>query len=384
MNCYLIRSTDTYSPDPLGACDLLVVGEKIVRMGPDLSELAVALGAQVVKTPGRVLPGLIDQHMHYIGGGDGDGPNARQPEIPFTDIASSGITTAVGILGSEMEAKTLPVLLRRAHELDRLGLETFIYSGAMEVPGPSLTQSIRSDIVLIDKVIGAKAALAERIYPNMNFPALAQMAGQLMQARSASGKASVLHMHIGSLPHALRDLRRLFDEFAFPIEMAVPSHANRSLDRTPLFLEMCDLAKQGMVMDITCCLGPLDGLGAFGIDPVEAVKRALDAGVPLSNITLSGDTGVAVPSENGWRQVPPSILFRDLRRLVEEAGLGWHAALLPFTRTIARVLGLSGRKGALQEAGDADMILLDEADNIAAVLARGRAIHDPNGVFKPV
>jgi beta-aspartyl-dipeptidase (metallo-type) len=106
--------------------------------------------------------------------------------------------------------------------------------------------------------------------------------------------------------------------------------------------------------------------------------------VPLSNITLSGDTGVAVPGERGWRQVPPSILFRDLRRLVSEAGLGWHEALLPFTRTVARVLGLSARKGALQDAADADLILLDEADNIAAVLARGRAVHDPKGVFKAV
>lgn len=364
-----------YAPANLGAQELLVGGGRILAIGPDLATAAQALGARDIDAPGRVMPGLIDQHMHFIGGGDGDGPLARMPELSFTDIASAGITTAVGLLGSEVEAKNLNQLLRKANELDRLGLTTFIYTGSMQLPAPFLTSSIRSDIVLIDKVIGAKSAIAERIFPNLDFPALAALAGELLQAKANSGKASLLHLHVGRLKTGLEPLFELMEKLDFPASMAVPTHINRSPAVTPLFEHGIRLAKAGGTIDFTCCLGPLDNL-PVGLDPVAAVKRALDAGVAIENITLSGDSGVAVPDgAGGMCAVAPSILFRDVRRLVHEGRLSWDMALLPTTVNPARVLGLSGRKGVIAAGADADLLFLDEDDRIAAVMAGGRFVH---------
>lgn len=373
--CCLLRASALYAPEKAGAKDVLVAAGKVLALGSDLSAAAAALQADEIVVPGKLIPGLIDQHMHFTGGGDGDGALARMPELLFADIAASGVTTGVGLLGSEIEAKTLNQLLRKANELQRQGLTTFIYTGAMQLPAPYLTSSVRSDLVLIDKVIGAKSALAERIFPNADLPALAALAGELLQARANSGKASVLHLHVGRLPAGLSSLFELIETYDFPPAMAVPTHINRSLAVTPLFEHGLRFARQGGTIDFTCCLGPLDNL-PVGMDVVEAVGRALDAGVPLANITLSSDAGVAVPEAGGgMRQVPPTILFRDVCRLVQKGGLSWEQALQPVTSNVARVLGLEGRKGTITVGADADFIFLDGDDRIEGVMAGGRILH---------
>lgn len=136
----LLRRVDVLAPTVLGVQDVLIGGGRILAVGSDLSAVAVAGLAETIDLPpGRLMPGLIDQHAHFIGGGEGDGPEARMPELGIADFARAGITTAVGLLGSEIEAKTLPLLLRKAHELDRAGLTSLIYTGAMVLPAPFLT-----------------------------------------------------------------------------------------------------------------------------------------------------------------------------------------------------------------------------------------------------
>jgi hypothetical protein len=206
-----------FAPAELGAQDILIGDGRILAVGCDLSGAGALDGLVTMETlpPGRLIPGLIDQHVHFIGGGEGDGPDARMPELGFEAFASAGVTTAVGLLGSEIEAKTLPQLLRKAHELDRAGLSTFIYTGAMALPAPFLTQSVRSDIMLLDKVIGAKSAIAERAFPNLDFAAFAALAGSLVQARAMSGKAAVLHLHVGRLANGLATLFDLVEKIDF-------------------------------------------------------------------------------------------------------------------------------------------------------------------------
>lgn len=369
-----LRIAEISAPEPLGARDLLVGAGRILAIGPDLSAEAAALGAADFVWPGRAIPGLVDHHMHFLGGGDGDGPLARVPELAFTAIAGAGITTAASLLGSEFEAKNLGQLVRRAVELERLGLTTLVYTGAMVLPGPTLTGSVRSDLALIDRVIGAKTAISERTTPNLDPAGLARLAGDLVAARSATGKAAVLHFHVGRLKTALRPLFDLIEAIDPPLDLLVPSHINRSPTVSPVFEDGLRFARMGGTIDFTCCLGPLDNLPS-GIDPVEAVRRALDAGVPLDRITFSGDAGVAVPDgRGGSRPVPPSILFRDVRRLVREGGLSWRDALAPATVNPARVLRLD-RKGRIAPGLDADLVLLDADDRIARVMAGGRWIH---------
>lgn len=371
----LLRAREVFAPEALGAQDVLIGGSQILAMGRDLSALALGGVADVEVLPeGRLIPGLIDQHVHFLGGGDGDG--ARMPELSFAAFASAGITTAIGLLGSDIDTKTLPQLLRKACELDRAGLNALIYTGAMVLPGPSLTGSARSDIVLIDRVIGAKSAIGERTVPNLDFAALAALAGSLVQAKGMSGKAAVLHLHAGRLKSGLQMLFDLVEKLDFPPAQAVPTHINRAPALFPVYEQGLRFAKGGGNIDFTCCLGPMDGLRA-GLDPVEAVLRALEAGVPLDRITLSSDAGVAVPDGSGGaRAVPPSILYRDVLRLVVDAGLSWPQALALATTNVARVLALGDRKGAIAPGMDADLVFVGADNRVARTWRAGHLTFD--------
>ena len=376
----LIRGGHLLAPEDVGERDILVFGDRIAAVDRRLSAPTGLGRVDVIDARGmRVIPGLIDQHVHFLGGGDGDGPDGRVPELHLSDLSTAGVTTAVGLLGVDIEMKTLPMLLRKAHELDRQGLTTFIYTGAMRLPAPFITSSIRSDIILIEKVVGVKSAVAERLYPN-RYPAdFAQLAGEALQARAASGKAAIMHVHVGRLAEGLRPILDLIECGVAPYGLIVPTHVNRDPGMTPLFEQGMAYAKNGGVIDLTCCLGPQDGIPS-GLDIVAGLERCREAGVPLANITLSTDANVAVPAWGqdgkpaGLRAVPPSILWRDIVRLMRHGAMAPSDALALATSNVARVLGLSRRKGRVRPGFDADLVLVDQDDRLDTVMARGRRL----------
>ena len=376
MSLLLLRGGHVFAPEDRGVVDVLAAHDRILAMGPGLQPPAEFGPVAVIDAAGRrVIPGLVDQHVHFLGGGDGDGPAGRVPELQVSDLVRGGTTTAVGLLGVDMEGKTLAMLLRKTHELDRAGITALAWTGSMRLPAPCLTGSVRGDIILLDKVVGAKCAIAERYYPNLDFPALAQLAGEVMQARSATGRAAPLLLHVGRLAEGMRAVFDLIERCGMPADQVLPTHINRREDISPVFAQAIEFARLGGTVDITCCLGPRDGIPT-GIDPVEAVRRLLAAGVDAARITLSTDAQVSVPADapGRLRAVPPAILFRDVRRLVHEGGLSWPDALAPATVNVARVLGLAGRKGRIVPGADADMVVLDADDRIETVIARGRVV----------
>jgi beta-aspartyl-dipeptidase (metallo-type) len=102
-----------------------------------------------------IVPGFIDQHVHLIGGGGEAGFSTRTPEVTLSNITRWGITTVVGCLGTDGITRHMTSLLAKARGLEAEGITTYIYSGSYEIPTPTITGSIRSDIVIIDKVVGA-------------------------------------------------------------------------------------------------------------------------------------------------------------------------------------------------------------------------------------
>jgi len=48
-----------------------------------------------------IIPGLIDPHIHAIGGGGEQGPYSRTAESRLSELINGGLTTVVGILGTD-------------------------------------------------------------------------------------------------------------------------------------------------------------------------------------------------------------------------------------------------------------------------------------------
>ena len=54
-----------------------------------------------------VIPGLIDPHIHAIGGGGEQGPYSRTAESRLSELINSGLTSVVGVLGTDGITRTL-------------------------------------------------------------------------------------------------------------------------------------------------------------------------------------------------------------------------------------------------------------------------------------
>ena len=64
MKCILIKNADVYAPQPLGIVDLLIINDKIAKIGPQLAE-PQGLDCQILDAQKRkAVPGYVDQHVH--------------------------------------------------------------------------------------------------------------------------------------------------------------------------------------------------------------------------------------------------------------------------------------------------------------------------------
>ena len=55
----------------------------------------------------RLIPGLIDGHVHICGGGGEAGFRTRVPPLPLSGYTSAGITTVIGLLGTDGACKSV-------------------------------------------------------------------------------------------------------------------------------------------------------------------------------------------------------------------------------------------------------------------------------------
>src|SRR5699024_2972792 len=98
MMITLIKNGEVYTPKLLGKTSILLVHDKIVKIG-DMDEKdldALGLDYKVIDAADNVVvPGFIDPHVHITGGGGEGGFATRTPEIQLSDLIQSGITTVV-------------------------------------------------------------------------------------------------------------------------------------------------------------------------------------------------------------------------------------------------------------------------------------------------
>ena len=59
-------------------------------------------GLATLDVPGCIVtPGLVDLHVHIIGGGGEAGPASCTPSSQLSNFLEAGITTVVGVLGTD-------------------------------------------------------------------------------------------------------------------------------------------------------------------------------------------------------------------------------------------------------------------------------------------
>ena len=175
----LLKKAHVYAPEDLGVNDILFCCSKIVKIAPDIE----VRGLELKELDARdkfVTPAFIDQHVHIIGAGGKNGFHSFTPELKIEECILAGITTCVGLLGTDGSTRSLESLYAKAKALEAEGLSTYIFSSYFGIPPLTMTSSIMNDMVFIDKVIGAKIAISDE---RSSFPDEKQILEYLRQIR---------------------------------------------------------------------------------------------------------------------------------------------------------------------------------------------------------
>ena len=375
----IIRNAKVYQPEYAGVKDILILGDKIAAVGENLkADFGGALKAEEINGEGMAaVPGFIDGHEHILGGGGEGGFHTRTPEAGLKDLTMNGITTVVGCIGTDGVGRDMTALLAKAHGLENEGVTTYTYTGAYQVPVPTLTGSLMKDIMMLDKVIGVgEVAISDHRSSQPSFEEFARIAADARVAGMLSGKAGIVNVHLGDSPRKLDLILKVVRDTEIPASQFLPTHVNRN---AALFDECLEFAKDGGTIDFT---------GNEDIDYWETIcdevrvckgiRRLLDMGISSDRFTISSDGQGSMPVFNtkgeyqGIGIGKASCLLKEVRECVQKENIPLETAVKGITSNPAAILKLNG-KGHIKPGFDADICLLtEEGLKLDTVIARGR------------
>jgi len=366
----LLINAQVFAPEDLGLRHVLIGGGRIIAISDKKDELSVAHATEIDLEGRRLIPGFIDGHAHVTGGGGESGFKTRVPPVPLGQFTRAGVTSVVGVLGTDDTTRDTRSLLAQTRALREEGIGAWCHTGGYHVPPVTLTGSVRDDIVYLDPVIGVgELALSDHRSSQPTRDELLRIASDAHVAGMISGKAGIVHLHLGDGERGLDLVRQALQLSELPARVFNPTHINR---RKALFDEAIELAGNGSTVDIT----------AFPVTEEEdawpadvALLKYLESGAPADRVTISSDGGGCLPVFNEQGEMlhmdigRPASLIETLRTLLGN-GVALEQVLPAFTSNVADILRLHDR-GRIRVGDAADLIVLDDENDISDVMIAG-------------
>lgn len=371
----LVKNAEVYAPEYLGKKDVLVCGGKIERIQDRIGELPVE--CEVLDGEGKILtPGFLDQHVHITGGGGEGSFHTRTPELQLSELVEYGITTVVGLLGTDGITRSVDNLYAKTRALCEEGVSAYMLTGAYGYPGPTITGEVDRDIVFIKEILGVKLAISDHRAPNVTEAELIQIASKARVAGMLSGKPGIVVLHMGDDPAGLTPVFQALETSSVPIRIFRPTHVNRN---ERLMEEGYELLRRGGYVDLTC---------GMHTSPGKCVLEARKRGIPTEHITMSSD------GHGSWSNYAEDgtlleigvssvdALYKELNYMVKELGMLLEEALPYLTSQVAESLDLLSKKGVIREGADGDFLLFDRELSLDTYVAGGRIFRKDGRVLK--
>jgi len=374
----LFKNAHVLAPEDLGVQDVLVAANKIVAIGNQLNAGNSNLPIEVIDAAGFYLtPGFVDSLVHFIGGGGEGGFASRTPEMQLTDATLGGVTTAIGVLGTDATTRTLTNLLAKAHALESEGITTYCYTGSYQVPCRTLLGSVTDDLILIDKFIGVgEIAISDHRSSQPTLGELRKVAAEARVGGMLAGKAGIVSVHVGAGASLLDPLHRAVAGTELTLRQFYPTHINRN---QAVFAAGLSFAQAGGVIDFTTSTTAYDLLHGE-VAAAHALAQALAKGIPVSQLTLSSDGNASLPIFDSSGQLlglevgQVSSLYQSVRSAVMDYHITLSNAIAAVTSSPADILALHN-KGRIRVNKDADIVLINKQDlQIDSVFAKGKLL----------
>lgn len=371
-----IKNTDIYNPIHIGRKDILICNDKIIKISENIEFPIDRFDTEIIDgTDFKAVPGFIDQHVHIIGGGGEGGPATRTPEAMLSSLTTAGITTLVGLLGTDGITRSMESLLAKARALEFEGLTTYIYTGCYEIPTQTITGRVKTDIVLIDKVIGTgELAISDHRSSQPSFDDLKRITAEARVGGILSGKCGIVHLHLGDGEDGLQLLMELVKNTEVPIKQFMPSHINRV---EHLIKDSMDFIKMGGFIDITSDFYKTkDSPTTYSIS--DTLKIYKENKIPLDTVCASSDSNGSSPYFDKSGNLikigvgSAATLYKDIRDAIINEIVTLEEGISVITEHPAKALKLYPQKGTISENCDADLVLLDKDLHINTVFAKGK------------
>jgi beta-aspartyl-dipeptidase (metallo-type) len=362
----LVKNAQLYAPEFLGKKDILFAGNKIVAIANNLD--IYKNDADVWDAENKIVtPGLIDQHIHVIGAGGKDGFASMTPEIKMSELIACGTTTVCSLLGTDGKARNIRSLYSKVKALEQEGISAYMLCGYYGLDSVTITESIQSDMIFIDKILGCKIAISDI---RSSYPTALDLLRKLRDVKVGgmiANKKGILHVHLGNLDTKMDMLFELVQKYQFPIAHISPTHVGRT---KALFDQAIEFAKLGGIIDITT------GASQYTA-PYKSVLYALEQGVNIDFMTFSSDghAGLTKFDDNGnavgVRVAPFDKNLEGVVALIKEGNVPIEEAFKLITTNPARNLGLR-HKGSIKVGFDADICCFNEDLQLTDVFAKGQ------------
>ena len=248
--------------------------------------------------------------MHITGGGGESGFTSRVPELRFSHSVRAGVTTLVGLLGTDSRTRSVKNLLAKTKALNEEGITAYCLTGAYEIPSPTLTGSVGDDILFLQEVIGVKVAISDHRSSNLTKEEMIKLASEARIAGLLSKKPGVVHMHTGSGRQGLGMILDIVKTTDIPIKHFRPTHMRKMLED-----DVVEFAGLGGYVDYTS-----------SEEPDEKSQEILDVlarGIPEDHLTISSDSNGSMPKWGpnkelvGITYAKMTSLFGQIRSLVD-------------------------------------------------------------------
>lgn len=358
--------------------DILIENKKILKIGNiDEKQLEKIFDKDldIINIHNRyVIPGYIDTHVHLTGGGGEGGFSSRVPEIGLSEIVSNGVTTVVGVLGTDTITRSVENLVAKTKALNEEGITAYCLTGGYEYPSPTITGTIQKDITFVKEIIGTKIAISDHRCYNPTKEDLIKLMSETRVAGLVSGKKVGVNFHVGWGKGNMDKLVDILNETNIPTSLIRPTHVSCNEE---VFKQALKLAKKGTYIDITA-----------GKDIEKSVKyilKVFEKGLS-EQLTISSDANGSVPIwKDGVCIGISAHTMNGLHRIIKELIIKHNITLDEATKILtlnpSKALNLED-KGVIEEGKDADIIILDENYNINSVMALGEFVILNNKIIK--
>ena len=372
----IIKGCNIYAPKSLGIKDVLIAGGKIEGIYDELNIQDSLLNIEIIDGKNKLLfPGFIDCHVHVTGGGGEGGYNTRTPEIKISSLIEAGITTVVGCIGTDGVCRSLKELIAKVKGLKQDGISAYCLTGSYEVPVETVTDSIKSDLMLIEEIIGVgEIALSDHRSSQPSFDNFVNLVAQSRVGGLLSNKSGIVNVHLGDGMRRLNYLFDLIDKTEIPPTQLLPTHINRNNELFEMGLEY---VKKGGFIDLTTSCD-LNHLEKGELRAGDGLKRFIDEELPIEHITFSSDGNGSMPRFDeeghllGLGICSVGTLYREVKWAIIEQNVAIEEAIKVITSNVAEILMLKD-KGTIECGKDADLVMVDEKSlEIDMVFAKGK------------